>query len=157
MNRVFVIGDTHFGHSLMARTRPWPTIEEHDRQLVERWNATVRKEDTVYHLGDVAFGGPANIAITRSLNGIKHLVMGNHDSYPIDYYLETFRHVHGCAVKHGVLMTHIPVHPGQEYRYHKNVHGHMHEKCIENPWYFCASADRIEYKPMRLSEILEKR
>jgi len=51
MNRVFAIGDTHFGHKRIiefeAVNRPYATIEEHDRDLVARWNAAVKPNDTV--------------------------------------------------------------------------------------------------------------
>jgi calcineurin-like phosphoesterase family protein len=61
VNRVFVTSDTHFGHKRViefeAAHRPFATIEEHDRELIARWNATVKPKDTVWHLGDVYFGG----------------------------------------------------------------------------------------------------
>ena len=57
MNRVFVIADTHFGHKRViefeAAARPFATVEEHDAELVRRWNAVVKPKDTVWHVGDV--------------------------------------------------------------------------------------------------------
>jgi calcineurin-like phosphoesterase family protein len=65
--------------------RPFASIEEHDEELVKRWNGIVRKGDTVWHLGDFAFGR-AKIDIAGRLNGTKKLVMGNHDHYPTEAY-----------------------------------------------------------------------
>jgi calcineurin-like phosphoesterase family protein len=48
--------------------------------MVDRWNDTVRPEDTVYHLGDLAFGSAEYIQrLIRRLNGNIVLVAGNHD------------------------------------------------------------------------------
>ena len=93
-NKIYVVSDTHFGHRKViefeAVNRPFKTIEDHDRELVERWNATVRKEDTVWHLGDVFFGGREAHGILAALNGVKRLVLGNHDVYPIEVYRQYF-------------------------------------------------------------------
>lgn len=53
--------------------------------LVKNWNDKVRPEDTVYHLGDVAFRFQEKFEaiqhILRSLNGKKILILGNHDTH----------------------------------------------------------------------------
>lgn len=48
--------------------------------LIENWNKVVSKDDTVFHLGDFAFGGSSvwNSIIPR-LNGHINLIIGNHD------------------------------------------------------------------------------
>lgn len=79
----FFTSDTHFGHAriLELSDRPFETIEEHDWTLVKNWNAVVRPEDEVYHLGDVALGPKDRWQnIFNSLNGIIHLAIGNHDA-----------------------------------------------------------------------------
>ena len=47
MNRVFIIADTHFGHKKIcqfeAKTRSFATVEEHDAELVRRWNAPLNR------------------------------------------------------------------------------------------------------------------
>lgn len=83
--RKFYISDTHFMHEklLTMQPRPFKTIDRHDEHLVECWNSVVGKKDIVYHLGDVAFRLADRAdrvkAIFDSLNGVKYLVMGNHD------------------------------------------------------------------------------
>ena len=58
----FVISDTHFGHTNSwekfklsdgSPLRPFSSTEEMDETMIERWNAKVKQQDTVYHLGDV--------------------------------------------------------------------------------------------------------
>ena len=108
--------------------RPFATIEDHDRALVERWNATVNPKDTVWHLGDVFFGKDGHLVLA-SLHGLKKLVLGNHDHYPLAVYQQYFSKIFGAAELGGCILTHVPVHPVQlEKRYKRNLHGHMHSK-----------------------------
>jgi len=52
-----------------------------DEAMIAKWNAVVKPEDEVYHLGDVAFCCSMEyaIGIMNRLTGIKHLIVGNHD------------------------------------------------------------------------------
>ena len=84
---IWFTGDTHFGHEKILKycRRPFATIEEHDRVLIENWNARVAPDDEVWHLGDFAWWhlDPARVTeIFRALNGYKHLIVGNHDIDP---------------------------------------------------------------------------
>lgn len=158
-NRVFVIGDTHFGHKKIIEfegvARPFATIEEHDRELVSRWNAVVKPKDTVWHLGDVFFGGSENHAILGELNGLKKLVLGNHDGYPLEIYQRYFSRIYGAAEVRGCIFTHIPVHPYQlETRYKANIHGHLHSKKMEDDRYICVSAEHLGLAPALLDKVL---
>lgn len=79
----FFTADTHFGHAKLLRTRPaFATIEEHDAAILARWNAVVRSDDVVWHLGDVVHGPSRErcAELFASLNGRKRLVAGNHDT-----------------------------------------------------------------------------
>lgn len=55
-------------------------IEAHDKWLIDKWNKTVRKKDTIYIIGDFSFANREDtIKILSKLNGDKHLILGNHD------------------------------------------------------------------------------
>lgn len=160
MNRVFVMADTHFGHKKIIqfenKARPFSSIEEHDEELVRRWNSTVRKNDTVWHLGDVLFGRAAFSTLSR-LNGVKKLVMGNHDRYPSVLYLEHFNQVLGAAEVRGCIMTHIPVSSAQFARYKANIHGHLHSNIMADPRYINVSAEHTGLAPVLLDSLLDRR
>lgn len=47
--------------------------------LVHNWNSVVAPEDSVYVIGDFSLSFRAVEIFTEKLNGIKHLVPGNHD------------------------------------------------------------------------------
>lgn len=78
----FFTSDTHFGHANIIRfcNRPFKNVEEMDEALIENWNLVVSEDDTVFHLGDFAFGG-SNVwkSIIPRLNGHINLIIGNHD------------------------------------------------------------------------------
>lgn len=81
-DHTFFTSDTHFGHANIIRfcNRPFQNVEEMNEVLIENWNKVVSKNDTVFHLGDFAFGGSSvwNSIIPR-LNGHINLIIGNHD------------------------------------------------------------------------------
>lgn len=157
MNRVFIISDTHFGHKKIIdfeqATRPFKTIEEHDAELVRRWNDAVGPKDTVWHLGDVLFG-VNSFDILEQLNGTKRLVMGNHDHYPIGRYMDHFNSIHGTATVRDYILTHVPVHPGQFGRFKGNIHGHLHSKMLDDPRYINVSAEHISLTPKLLDTVI---
>lgn len=81
MTRYFT-SDTHFGHGNIIKycLRPFADAGEMDRAIINNWNEIVKPEDTVYHMGDVAFTSPERAKhILSVLNGHKILILGNHD------------------------------------------------------------------------------
>jgi calcineurin-like phosphoesterase family protein len=79
--KTFFTSDTHFGHANIIKycKRPFASVEEMDNTLIHNWNAVVRPEDTVYHLGDFAVGGGPAAPYLRRLNGTIYFCLGNHD------------------------------------------------------------------------------
>lgn len=155
MSATFFIGDCHFGHKKVTQFRPWPTVEEHDAELMRRWQSVVRQQDTVYVVGDCAFGTAA-LDKFGWLAGTKKLVMGNHDTTATATYLKYFSRVIGCAEINNWLVTHIPVHESQFARWPLNIHGHTHANKINDPRYFCVSAEQIDYTPITVEQIIAR-
>lgn len=156
MNNVFFIGDTHFGHkNILKYTRSqFATIEEHNETLVENWNKVVKPGDTVWHLGDFCFGRPS-LWYAGRLNGIKRLVLGNHDTLRPEEYMQHFASIHGAVKLKNMVLTHIPVHPQQKGRYPANIHGHLHAHRVMVPnvpmsdlWYINVSCEQIDHTPI---------
>lgn len=87
----FFTSDTHFYHTNILKycNRPFKNTEEMNAILIEKWNAKVKKDDVIWHLGDFCFGGKDNIKeIFPKLNGKINLVLGNHDNYKVDFYYD---------------------------------------------------------------------
>lgn len=134
MSQTFIISDTHFFHRRIlefeAQARPFSSVEEMNEAMVDLWNRVVTKRDTVWHLGDACFGKAENLAIFDRLNGRKKLVLGNHDEHNASEYLKYFVDVKACVGYDKCLLTHVPIHPNQFYRFRANVHGHLHSKVV---------------------------
>lgn len=79
---LFFTSDTHFGHENIIKfcNRPFANAQEMNEALINNWNRVVGPDDTIFHLGDFAFGGSYlwNNMLDR-LNGHIHLIIGNHD------------------------------------------------------------------------------
>ena len=175
----FVVSDTHFGHTNSwakftnydgTPMRPFTSNEEMDEVMVERWNAKVRPEDTVYHLGDVVINKKSLHHVAR-LNGRKILVRGNHDVFKDAEYTEVgFQQIHGVRVfVDKFILSHIPLHPDcVTDRFRVNVHGHLHNNEImryredppelrhlqePDPRYLCVSVEHTDYAPLHFDEV----
>lgn len=180
--RVFFTSDTHFGHRALVE-KGWregfSSVAEHDECLVQNWNDTVRPDDQVWHLGDFAMGGEQNaLAMVRKLNGIKHLITGNHDHvWPglrtshrsqVKWIVGGWRSVQAYARKRiagqNVMLCHFPYqgdHTGEdrysEYRLPDQgrwlLHGHVHTAWAVRERQINVGVDVWGMKPVSLEEI----
>jgi len=83
----YFTADLHFGHSEIIGfcERPFSDVSEMNRVLINNWNSRVSKEDHVFIVGDLYYGGrdaaglKEAVSTVSKLNGILHLVAGNHD------------------------------------------------------------------------------
>jgi calcineurin-like phosphoesterase family protein len=152
----------------MATRRGFSTVEEHDEHIIAKWNNVVNKRDITYILGDITMEKSAPYHLLDRLNGLKHVVMGNHDRrQDVKKLLEHVESVAGMVSYKGVILTHCPIHPMElDYRYSKNIHGHIHDKQVMkmlDGWeeiderYFCVSCERIDFTPKSLEELNIKR
>lgn len=85
---IFFTGDTHFGDPRVLRIdrRPFPDMAEHDAALIANWNAVVRHDDDVWHLGDFMSPKAGDCSeLLAELNGRKHLIVGNNDPETTTY------------------------------------------------------------------------
>ena len=112
----FIISDTHFNHDGILKWQPGRLASmrddgfalnlnddetealnlEHTEWIIKRWNAVVQSDDIVIHTGDLAFKGHREIV--PRLNGIKILILGNHDKKGPNTYNQ-FDHVVRGAYK----------------------------------------------------------
>ena len=164
MSIVRFIADLHLGHTNMALHRGFTSVEEHDEHIITQWNNVVNKRDVTYILGDVTMEKKSSYPLLDRLNGVKHVVLGNHDRrQDISHLLQHVESVAGMIQYKGIMLTHAPIHPMElEYRFNKNIHGHIHNKVVMkmlDGWeviderYFCVSCEQVDYKPKTLEEL----
>lgn len=166
MTKTYVYADPHFGHKNIVKftrndgspLRPWNDIDEHDSILVDRFNSLVRPDDRVYILGDLGSWRTA-----QRLLGRKVLVKGNHDTDKLSQYSQVFDDIRAYVVKKGIIMSHIPIHPGSMGRWQVNIHGHLHDSCVVDaarseidPRYCCVSVERTDFYPVDLQKLIDK-
>jgi calcineurin-like phosphoesterase family protein len=136
--KTWITSDLHFGHGNILKfnpaTRKFRDVEHKNSEMIRMWNEFVEPNDYVYILGDVAFCNAAKAAnIMRSLNGMKILVRGNHDSKLISNleFNGCFHSIHDYLTINWngtrVSMFHYPIHEWDQcHRGAVHFHGHVH-------------------------------
>jgi calcineurin-like phosphoesterase family protein len=133
----YFISDTHFYHHnvIQYSNRPFANALEMNDALICNWNAVVKPDDRVFHLGDVGFCSVVKLhEILDRLNGRIHLIKGNHDHKTVgkdaalqrrfvwvkDYHEES---IDGQFV----VMAHYPILEwNRAHRGSLMLHGHCH-------------------------------
>lgn len=77
----YYTSDLHLGHINILSSRPqFSCLEEMEQTIISNWNSKVSATDTVYIIGDLSYRAEKHISYyLKRLNGVKHLVIGNHD------------------------------------------------------------------------------
>lgn len=165
---IYFLSDTHFAHqNIIAYSgRPFKDTDEMDKYIIQKWNETITDNDEVYFLGDFCFGSADNIMkYAKQLNGVKHIVMGNHDRKKSLYRDAGFittekRIVFPYATDKQILLSHKPIIDLPEGCV--NIHGHIHEKeldplIFDTHNYYNVSVENINYTPKLLQEIIKEK
>lgn len=142
--RTFVTSDLqlHFNHRNISKFCPktrghWDSRNDPDtmnEDMIAMWNNLVSPEDTVYNLGDVAFGSVHDaVKILNRLNGNIILIEGNHDKKALrdPFFAKRFTEIHKYLdityAGHKIIMCHYPfLEWDQMHRGALHFHGHLH-------------------------------
>jgi calcineurin-like phosphoesterase family protein len=166
MANIFVFSDSHFGQYSICefldvngeRMRPWFSADEMDEALIANWNAVVRPQDKVYHLGDVSMKR-SKIELCGRLNGHKRLVRGNHDIFPTKYYLPYFDDIYGTRVFEDMILSHFPIVLDSIKPKWTCVHGHVHRNVKPGhlgPKYLNVSCEVTDFRPLAIEEVRQR-
>lgn len=168
MANIFFISDTHFFHSNILKfkdrdgqiIRNFQDVTDMNETMVANWNAMVRPQDKVYHLGDVAVGVEKASDFTGlmgRLNGHKRLMLGNHDHIHHPAYRE-FEKIElwtgGKFKQYGFVACHIPLRPDQMRHGEFNVHGHIHQNKMNDPRYINVCVEHTDYTPVPMEDVI---
>jgi calcineurin-like phosphoesterase family protein len=164
----YIISDTHFGHMNIIGFCDRP--RNHEEIMIRNWENIVQDDDTVLHLGDVAW---ADIDywcdVLESLPGRKKLIPGNHDHTRT---IKKFRKIGIEILEPFVqefdglkfLFSHYPDQYIEE-EWDINIHGHIHNNPLHGAFspqvqpdkiYFNASVEVMNYRPVKLQDILTR-
>lgn len=139
----FFVADLHFGHKncMSFDSRPFTNIDDHDAFIIDRWNETVEPDDDVYILGDISwYNVTKTIEILKTLNGNKHLIVGNHDKAFLknkefrDCFIEIcdYKELY-LNDKESIILCHYPI-PCFKNHYYGwyHLYGHVHTSFEHN-------------------------
>lgn len=169
----FYIADLHLFHENVLKNerfheRPFETLEEMHKVIVDNWNEVVTNGDMVYLLGDVAHkGNPLEIAsLLAHLKGQIVLIKGNHDKIQdqrlkkqfveVLDYKEVVDNIDGKAVS--VILSHYPIFSWKgQFRGAVHLYGHVHDNdddilyqdAIKTADDFFKKRDGEKHKPFR--------
>ena len=152
MKDIWVTSDTHFGHSNIIKycNRPFSSVEEMDEALIQNWNSVVNKNDTVFVLGDMFFkiNKELIVQIMNSLKGKKVLIIGNHDNHSPSFYMEvgfSNAYYYPILYKEKYIFSHYPL---ENTHGLINMHGHIHEKIIDDRFHINVCVEQLNYTPI---------
>ena len=162
--RTWLWSDLHLGDETFAllKRRPFATTEDMDRELLASWRATVRPDDLIICLGDIAVASfwtdPEHMNDVRICPGRRLLIRGNHDvrqrkqlqaaGFTDQYWAVILDTDPPAAVTHLPLRRRpVPA---------VNIHGHLHGEDDATGRHANVTVERTGYKPVRLDEVLER-
>ena len=172
MGKIFATSDLHFGHdrAFVWGARGFKSIEEHDAEIIKRWNEVVSAEDDVYILGDLMLGDNAHgIHCLSQLNGKLHILTGNHCTsarQKLYHTLENMVEFCGCATtikyqKKQLYLSHYPtITSNMEANPHQavfNLYGHTHQTTNfynGQPFMYHVGVDSHNCYPVLLDDVM---
>lgn len=182
---IYFTADQHFGHKNILEfcNRPFSTIEEHDAELIKRWNETVTDADHVYVLGDFCYRPGPWGPIVEKLNGNVTFLRGNHDPKKIpevalqhacilqptndNYFVEELvmkfegQYIRMCHYPYDAdESTSVTIRGAPKRNPRKRddevlVHGHVHLAWKKKENMINAGVDHWDFRPVSLSEVLK--
>jgi calcineurin-like phosphoesterase family protein len=157
---VWFTSDHHFGHS-GARTlyrRPFASNAEMDRHMIDRWNALIKPEDDVWHLGDFAIRQPPDRVTTllSELHGRKHLITGNNDDAAVTGATgwNSVQPYEELTIDGTLLvLCHYPFRTWRNMgKGSINLHGHSHGRLKSLPRQFDVGVDVWDFRPITVAD-----
>lgn len=163
--KYYIISDTHFNHKDIIGYCQRP--DNHEQLMLRNILLTVPTNGCLIHLGDFALGNEAAACAKLSQHcvGKKILVIGNHDSKSISWYLEhgwdfvcdSFKMKYCGKI---ICFSHKPQPWDGDWEI--NVHGHLHNLGHRDnefkelkQWHRLYSPELMGYKPIELSKFIQ--
>lgn len=163
MPDTFFTSDTHFGHESIIHlsNRPFDSVSDMNEALITNWNAVIRPQDTVWHLGDFSMGSdqPASVFADR-LNGKIHLIQGNHDDKTVRDCADSFESIDVIRTisldSQRIVLCHYPMREWDKaWRGSWHLFGHVHGRLDKTPFSksMDVGVDSNNYRPLAFEEI----
>ena len=165
--KVYVISDHHFYHGKIleyVRTN-FADVYQMNNYIIQEHNAVVTSDDIVIFLGDFCFKNSEIKNILAKLNGIKYIVLGNHDGkfimkkfselgfedvflYPVSFGDNYLSHYPLKGVKPEEVLYHLLENEFSKKKEKVNYHGHEHVTYASYENSQNVSLENVGYKPV---------
>lgn len=155
----FLTSDHHFFHKNIIKYchRPFSSVEEMNRVMIEKWNDRVSEGDMVIHLGDFALcPNNSTIYIAKQLKGDIILIKGNHDKSTGIFWekragFKKYFNRGFVDISDDLTLSHRP----RRIEGVINIHGHVHNNLerYHSVWCTNLSVEVWDYYPVHLDEI----
>jgi calcineurin-like phosphoesterase family protein len=154
---IFVTSDTFFGRKLAATQGGFSSLEEMEDRIIENWNAKIKPNDIVYHLGNFGWDPISTESAIIHLNGKIFFVGGEYDKHLSEISLVKIgKHVLLPAIseipKINTVFSHWPLSNWanrEEGSIH--IHGGLKQEQITNR--FCANIANWNWSPIEFDFI----
>jgi calcineurin-like phosphoesterase family protein len=164
---IWFTSDMHLLHPKIVGICERPTtVEDHDQWLIDRFNSIVNKKDELYLLGDISMANKiATEKLLQKINGIKHLIPGNHDN-SIDtstYFKYIHNNIHDFNFNSPsypnlhLVLCHYPLASWNRKIFGSgHLYGHVHGRLPGIGLSFDVGVDANDYLPLNLEQIYDK-
>ncbi len=150
----FFTADQHYGHKNIIKycERPFADVDEMDSTIRQRHNSLVTDDDTVVHVGDLAFAKKRPQQLIDTLKGKHVFIKGSHDKWlhgspPI---WETEIAGHSIVVCHYAMRTWPRSHYGTWH-----VFGHSHGRLPDQGLSYDVGVDVNGFYPVSFTRLYE--
>jgi len=160
------LSDTHAYHANIIKycNRPWTCPVQMSIDMADNINQKVSRSDTLWHNGDVAFGGVDNVIKFREMincNDIR-LILGNHDTHHMkhDKFRNLFSRIYDMYdVKIGkqhIVLCHYAMRIWNKSHHGTwHLYGHSHGSLPDDPnsLSFDIGVDCHNFQPLNFDDI----
>lgn len=172
---IYFTSDHHFGHSNIIEycNRPFESVEQMDKELIERWNDVVKPGDIVYHLGDFCLRDRKYAErILSQLNGRISLISNyfHHDKWmpkDLNSVISFSKSGDPVVIKPMIfeikyknvvfVCSHFPMYSWPKMHYNSiHLHGHVHGKqvILSSLLHIDVGVDSHEFTPISVDKII---
>ncbi|MFH1638207.1 MAG: 2'-5' RNA ligase family protein [Candidatus Woesearchaeota archaeon] len=161
--KTFITSDLHLDHTNIIKycKRPFLNKEDMNKTLVNNWNNIISNKDTVYFLGDLAYGrGSKNTNYwLKQLNGKIIFIKGNHDKSDRIKFHETYVLEYGG---YKFFLSHEPEQVPKDWDGWAICGHHHNHKLEEYPFInkknkiINVSTELTKFRPVDMDELIKK-
>jgi calcineurin-like phosphoesterase family protein len=166
---IYFTSDLHFYHEKIIGycSRPFDNANTMNNVILSKINSTVKAEDTLYILGDVALHEPPieNVEnLIKQINCKKIMIYGNHDRrYNPDLFEGVYDYLEIKYKGRLIVLFHYPIEKWKNMEFGSiHLHGHLHspmqyniEQKQNGLLRYDVGVDGNNFAPVSIDEILK--